>query len=965
MTKHKSLVRTFLWTGVVCSGLITAIAVGAGTAPDHRILSGRKNLEAATRHEAKSQAAEIGERLRRGEPVSAEEQGFLNTYNRVPKPRMSVVVPPASADLQAVADKLRGMDIYQRQQAGKTITAEEQGFLNQYARRNAANRPVSSTLDADGCDCSGESFASGAVNLPIPDGTGTDSCVAVGGISSTITLPVDAGLVLDVNIGLNVQHSWLGDLVIDVTHNGITVRLKSRTLAETCDNFTGTVFDDEGEPYATYECPHTGCFTTYDSESCFGNGLLSEFDGLDAGGDWTIRIADQFPLDAGMLLDWSICVNAIPVIEACECPNPIYDSGHLRIPIPDGSATNRCDPTGGPTHTITVPAGAGTVSDVNVSVLIGHTFVGDLVISLTHAGTTVILKSNAPATYEDGCANLQTTFDDEGEQYVSGACPHYGCTRPYDIGNCLTNVLLSAFDGMPAEGDWTLTVADNFSGDAGTLYHWALCLNSPDALPVVCDACAEETFPSGILDLPIPDNAGTADCLAEGGISHTITLPPSSGHVEDVNIGVKVQHPAGYDLIMDVTHNGVTVVLKSIYGVGCQNLDVVWDDEGEMWLYGNCAHGDCYRTRMDASCPGISLLSAFDGMPAEGDWVLRIADRNADWGSGSLQEWFVCLDPAPPPVLADDCLLEGPACNSQPPLVYTSISGMIDDAVITVLEDSLQMGWTRVADAEFYQIYAGNLNGDSASYRPIATAFDTTIVFPAQLLETSPEGNAQGLFVQAKQAVRTLVGADLACWPMDEGSGDLVEDFAQDNDGTNFGAEWIPTVPGHYGLRFEHGDYVNVQNDVEYYGQPLQIIACVTIYEYPTVQTGAYYIFSSHRYAPWFQGFGLRIDVNGRLLSQVWNEETQSWNTLWAPPSRRVPLGVPFLVTAVINGDESLLLLNDEVVDGGTQEYNSITNGFHMTIGAHNYNGDRYQNHMRGDIHWLKVSQVIPETARN
>ena len=189
--------------------------------------------------------------------------------------------------------------------------------------------------------------------------------------------------------------------------------------------------------------------------------------------------------------------------------------------------------------------------------------------------------------------------------------------------------------------------------------------------------------------------------------------------------------------------------------------------------------------------------------------------------------------------------------------------------------------------------------------------------------------------------------------------GNVAQDFAQSNDGTIHGADWVASVPGHSGLSFDYGDYVDVPNDVEFYGQPLEVNACVTISSYPTVQTGAYYIFSCHRYATWFEGFGLRIDVSGRLLSEVWNGQTQSWNTLWAPLAKRVPLNEPFLVTAVINGNQSLLLLNGEVVAAGVQKYNSITNGFHMTIGAHNYNDARYQYHMRGDIHWLKVAQII------
>lgn len=150
---------------------------------------------------------------------------------------------------------------------------------------------------------------------------------------------------------------------------------------------------------------------------------------------------------------------------------------------------------------------------------------------------------------------------------------------------------------------------------------------------------------------------------------------------------------------------------------------------------------------------------------------------------------------------------------------------------------------------------------------------------------------------------------------------------------------------------------MDVPNDVEFYGHPLQVDACVTIDSLPTVRTGSYYIFSCHRYATWFQGFGLRVDIQGRLLCEVWDQNINNWRTLWAPPSHPVPVGVPFLVTAVINGNDSMILLNGEIIVVGQQDYNSITNGFHMTIGSHNYNSNRHQYSMRGGIHWLKVSQ--------
>ena len=46
--------------------------------------------------------------------------------------------------------------------------------------------------------------------------------------------------------------------------------------------------------------------------------------------------------------------------------------------------------------------------------------------------------------------------------------------------------------------------------------------------------------------------------------------------------------------------------------------------------------------------PQLTALSAFDGMPVEGDWTLRIADE-ATIDTGRLHDWFLCLDTEPAP----------------------------------------------------------------------------------------------------------------------------------------------------------------------------------------------------------------------------------------------------------------------------------------------------------------------------
>lgn len=120
------------------------------------------------------------------------------------------------------------------------------------------------------------------------------------------------------------------------------------------------------------------------------------------------------------------------------------------------------------------------ITDVNVSADITHTYVGDLVVTLSHStsGKSVTLFNNSCSNN----ANLAATFDDEAASVVQ--CPPNGAYKPA--------VSLNAFDGIDAAGIWTLSVSDTASGDVGTLNSWGLSL-SCSALPPVNGTCGSSS----------------------------------------------------------------------------------------------------------------------------------------------------------------------------------------------------------------------------------------------------------------------------------------------------------------------------------------------------------------------------------------------------------------------------------------------------------------------------------------
>jgi subtilisin-like proprotein convertase family protein len=115
------------------------------------------------------------------------------------------------------------------------------------------------------------------------------------------------------------------------------------------------------------------------------------------------------------------------------------------------------------------------VRDVNLSLDISHTFVGDLNVSLLHGGTSSSLF-NAVCGADD---NIDVTLDDdnpEGRGNIGNAASCAG-VGPVGGGNTYASQsgsALDAFNGQSAAGDWTLQIVDTFGGDTGTVNTWSL-----------------------------------------------------------------------------------------------------------------------------------------------------------------------------------------------------------------------------------------------------------------------------------------------------------------------------------------------------------------------------------------------------------------------------------------------------------------------------------------------------------
>jgi len=153
------------------------------------------------------------------------------------------------------------------------------------------------------------------------------------------------------------------------------------------------------------------------------------------------------------------------------------------------------------------------VADINVALQISHTYLADLYITLTSPNGTVVPVFSG---FCDNLDDLNAVFDDEANNDI--ICSDM---PPAISGTVKPSSFLSSFDGESIQGNWILTVQDNFDGDGGALQNFSLemcvegqfrpdddndgvfddgddlCLGTPEGTPVDVSGCPVYYFPPG------------------------------------------------------------------------------------------------------------------------------------------------------------------------------------------------------------------------------------------------------------------------------------------------------------------------------------------------------------------------------------------------------------------------------------------------------------------------------------
>ncbi len=131
------------------------------------------------------------------------------------------------------------------------------------------------------------------------------------GVSSTITMTGNDPI-QDLNIDIDISHTYVGDIIITIEHLGVTATILDRPGFPASNfgcsqNDITAVFDDEGTAPAETTC-NTGVAI---SGSVIPNQALSVFDGQSSGGVWTVTVSDNAGQDTGILNTWCLAMTTV------------------------------------------------------------------------------------------------------------------------------------------------------------------------------------------------------------------------------------------------------------------------------------------------------------------------------------------------------------------------------------------------------------------------------------------------------------------------------------------------------------------------------------------------------------------------------------------------------------------------------------------------------------------------------
>ena len=243
--------------------------------------------------------------------------------------------------------------------------------------------------------------------------------------------------------------------------------------------------DADGTPTVdtVIELYHNNCTTLLTSDDDGGPGTFSLISNFPAPytGLYVLKIRGYSSTSAGRYK--FVGSHAPPPQTACPLDNYKGYKFDANVSIPDNV------PAGITVGPIVFPSDGSTILDVVVDLSISHTWVGDLIVQLTHTGpggtqsTFLLNRPGVPQTTVGCSGDLVGT--DTNKYYFGtnpalltlgeSACPAQIPVQCYQVAPENPNGLVS-FRNYPKDGTWTLFVSDNAGLDTGILRNFSVHL---------------------------------------------------------------------------------------------------------------------------------------------------------------------------------------------------------------------------------------------------------------------------------------------------------------------------------------------------------------------------------------------------------------------------------------------------------------------------------------------------------
>ena len=303
------------------------------------------------------------------------------------------------------------------------------------------------------------------------------------GASTTINVP-SGGSLADLNVYMNVTHTWVGDLIL--------------TLEHVDTGSTAVLFDRPGVPPGTFGCSGDNIDNYADDEATLTfendcananpayvpgdpyqpNSPLAVFDGEDLAGDWTLTVSDNASGDTGTLNEWCL----VPGDSSGEDPNIDVNPLSMESTQPTNTQTQQqltVANTGGGTLDWVIdeeetvpnaapPAGAGSVTKLAAPEQVQRS--AKELTSLMEAANAEVV---ADGSFEAGTPN--PFWNESSTNFGTPLCDLAGCGNGGGTSFPLTGNWWSWFGGIAAYEDGNVSQSVVIpSGGPATLSFWVM-----------------------------------------------------------------------------------------------------------------------------------------------------------------------------------------------------------------------------------------------------------------------------------------------------------------------------------------------------------------------------------------------------------------------------------------------------------------------------------------------------------